>query len=557
MDILRPLRAAFDPGRIRADATPGRSRPVMLAGFGSILVLLVLALAVTLAVLEIKSGLRAYVTGESLWSKGQQNAVYYLDRYAEQGNPADLRRARQALAVPLGDRQARTALEASPPDIEQSREGFLRGDNHPRDIDRLIWLYRHFSNVSHFREAVSLWREGDQYILELKELADRLEAGVESRQQLQSIRADINRLQEKLQPLEKEFSHTLGEADRWLNTVLFALVGLVLGMAALIAMLLFWWTARRLTLSERELRSTLENAGVGMALVCGAGILRSVNNRLGRILKLPPERLLGTSLEQLSAGADSPLNTRVLNAALGDGDEAVQFERLWNGSDGEPIWLRLTFSIVSTRHHRPWYYLMVAEDISEERSRVERLSWEATHDPLTGLLNRREFEQRLNHAAEGVSRDGAHHVLCFMDLDYFKDINDTYGHAVGDTLLTQLCGLMRSHSREGDVLARLGGDEFAAIFHHCPMDKAQELGETLRRAVEDFSFHCRGEPVQITASVGLVELAGTPPPGQTLLEAADRACYNAKESGRNRVYLVSLFRDSGEQEQQRNAGPGT
>ena len=548
MDILRPLRATFDPRRIRADAAAGRSRPVMLAGFGSILVLLVLALAVTLAVLELKSGLRAYVTGESLWSKGQQNAVYYLDRYAEQGNPEDLRRARQALAVPLGDRQARKALERSPPDIEQARDGYLRGDNHPRDIDRLIWLYRHFSDVSHFREAVNLWREGDQYILALRDIANRLEAGVESRPQLESARSNINRLQENLQPLEKKFSHTLGEADRWLNTVLFALVGLVLGMAAFIAMLLFWWTARRLTLSERELRATLENAGVGMALVCGTGILRSVNNRLGRILKLSPENLLGTSLEQLSAGADSPLSTQVLNAALGDGEEAVQFERLWHGSDGEPTWLRLTFSIISTRHHRPWYYIMVAEDISEERSRVERLSWEATHDPLTGLINRREFEQRLSHAAEGVSRDGAHHVLCFIDLDYFKDINDTYGHAVGDSLLTQLCGVMRSHLREGDVLARMGGDEFAAIFHHCPMDKAQELGETLRRAIEDFSFHGQGQPVCITASVGLVALAGSPPPGETLLEAADRACYNAKESGRNRVYLVSLHHNPAQSE---------
>ncbi len=557
MDILRPLRAIFGPRRTPGGATPGRAHPVMFAGSGSILVLLVLALAVTFAVLEVKSGLRAYVTGESLWSKGQQNAVYYLDRYAERGNPEDLRRAREALAVPLGDRRARRALERSPPDTEQAREGFLRGDNHPRDIARLIWLYRHFSDVSHFREAVSLWREGDEYILELRNLANRLEAGVDSPEQLQSIRSEIDRIQRELQPLEEQFSHTLGEADRWLNTILFTLVGLVLGLAAVVAMLLFWWTARRLTLSERELRATLENAGVGMALVCGAGILRSVNNRLGRILHQPPERLLGASLEQLSAGADEPLTVKVLNDALGDGSEAAQFERLWTSSDGEAVWLRLTFSIVSTRHHRPWYYIMVVEDISEEHSRVERLSWEATHDPLTGLINRREFEQRLHHAAEGVNRDGAHHVLCFIDLDYFKDINDTCGHPVGDTVLTQLCGVMRSHLREGDALARLGGDECAAIFHHCPMDKARELGETLRRAVEDFSFQWQGEPVRITASVGLVELAGTPPPGETLLEAADRACYNAKESGRNRVYQISFFRDSGEQEQHRNAGPGS
>lgn len=520
----------------------------MFVGFGSILILLVLALAVTFVVLEVKSGLRAYVTGESLWSKGQQNAVYYLDRYAEHGNQADLRRAHEALAVPLGDRQARKALELSPPDNERARKGFLRGGNAPRDVPRLIWLYRHFSDVSHFREAVSIWREADQYILELRDIANRLEADVESSERLASIRAEIDRIQQELQPLEKQFSRILGKADRWLNTVLFTLVSIVLGLAALIAMLLFWWTARRLTLSERELRATLENAGVGMALISGTGVLRSINNRLSRILHCPPEHLLDTHLEQLSAGADEPLTVEGLNAALEDSTQAVQFERLWTGGDGEAVWLRLTFSVVSIRHHRPWYYIMVAEDISEEHSRVERLSWEAAHDPLTGLINRREFERRLNHAAEGVQRDGAHHILCFIDLDHFKDVNDTCGHTAGDTILTQLCGVMRSHLREGDVLARMGGDEFAALFHHCPMDKARELGETLRRAVEDFSFCWEGRPVRITVSVGLVELAGTPPPRETLLEAADRACYNAKEGGRNRVYLVSLHHGPDQQE---------
>lgn len=251
MDVQQLLRASSAARARQTSVDPGgASRSMMQVGVGAIVLLLMLALGLVGGVLELKSGVRAYVTGESLWSKGKQDAVYYLDRFAETGDGKYMQLGRKGLAVPLGDRQARLALEASPPDRKAAEKGFLQGENHPDDIPRLIRLFRHFSEVSHFREAVAIWREADHYILRLEEIADQLEAGVEAAGEREALRDEIQSIQETLQPLEQEFSRTLGKADRWLNRILFTLVSVVLGLTALLAMGLFWWAARRLALSD-------------------------------------------------------------------------------------------------------------------------------------------------------------------------------------------------------------------------------------------------------------------------------------------------------------------
>lgn len=542
MDVLRLIRASSAAPERATPADPGgASRPMMRVGFGVIVLLLMLALALTGGVLELKSGLRAYVTGESLWSKGKQDAVYYLDRFAETGEGDYLHLARQGLAVPLGDRRARLAMEASPPDPREAEQGFLQGGNHPDDVGRLIWLFRHFSEVSYFRDAVEIWREADHHILRLEEIADKLVAQELSGAELRAIRGELLSIQQTLQPLEQEFSHTLGEADRWLNGVLFTVVAVVLGLAAVLAMVLFWWTARSLALSERELRVTLENAGVGMALLCGNGVIRSVNSRFRDILGYPDEQVIGRSLIALpGALPNERLGLEQVLAELRENGSNAQFERRWRRADGQLIQARFNFNAVTTGSGRARYFIMVLEDITEQHSREEQLSWEATHDPLTGLFNRREFERRLHQAMEGVERDGARHVLCFIDLDYFKQVNDNHGHMAGDTFLVRLCELLRRNLREGDVLARLGGDEFAVIFHHCPMDVAREIGEGIRTAVEAYRLEWEGARLATTVSVGLVGITGGHTGGGSLLKEADRACYSAKRGGRNRVYVVSV-----------------
>jgi diguanylate cyclase (GGDEF)-like protein len=177
--------------------------------------------------------------------------------------------------------------------------------------------------------------------------------------------------------------------------------------------------------------------------------------------------------------------------------------------------------------------------MSRERQYAARLAHLASHDPLTGLLNRREFERRLNVTLADDQREAFDHAVLYLDLDQFKLVNDTCGHAAGDELLRQVTGLLRPLLREGDTLARLGGDEFGVLLEYCPVEPAIRIAETLRAALANFRFIWKDRSFSCSVSVGLVNIADGPQTLAGVLSAADSACYMAKEKGRNRVQVYS------------------
>jgi len=166
-----------------------------------------------------------------------------------------------------------------------------------------------------------------------------------------------------------------------------------------------------------------------------------------------------------------------------------------------------------------------------------RLTYQASHDTLTGLINRREFEARLERAIQGARQSGHTHTLCYLDLDQFKVVNDTCGHVAGDELLRQLSGMLQSKLRDRDTLGRLGGDEFGVLLENCDLGAAQTIAELLRQTVKDFRFVWQDRAFSIGVSIGLVALDRESGNLSTLLSAADAACYAAKDRGRNRVHV--------------------
>ncbi len=183
--------------------------------------------------------------------------------------------------------------------------------------------------------------------------------------------------------------------------------------------------------------------------------------------------------------------------------------------------------------------VLILRDVSKSHRLANRLSWQATHDELTGLVNRREFERRLEKVIDTAREEGTEHCLCFMDLDKFKVVNDTCGHAAGDELLRQLSDIFRSKIRGADTLARLGGDEFAIILSECELGPAVNVAENIRMAVEDFRFGWQDQSFQVGISVGLVMVDAHSPDMDEVFKAADSACYAAKDAGRNRVHIYS------------------
>lgn len=205
--------------------------------------------------------------------------------------------------------------------------------------------------------------------------------------------------------------------------------------------------------------------------------------------------------------------------------------------DGSEIPVDETAAPIRNRGGQIIGVVLVFRDVSRERQYAAKLSHQASHDSLTGLINRREFEVRLIRALASAAEQQRHHAVMYLDLDQFKVINDTCGHAAGDELMRQTSTVLQRRLREGDTLARLGGDEFGVLLENCHPEHGARLAEELRKSVADFPFTWQSRSFSIGVSIGVVSIVDGTFTLAEVLSAADAACYVAKEKGRNRVQL--------------------
>jgi diguanylate cyclase (GGDEF)-like protein len=182
-------------------------------------------------------------------------------------------------------------------------------------------------------------------------------------------------------------------------------------------------------------------------------------------------------------------------------------------------------------------YRGTSRDISDSYSLTEELGYQASHDALTNLLNRRAFEQRLQTLLSRIKESPGEHALCYLDLDQFKVVNDTCGHVAGDELLRRLAERLQAQVRKRDTVARLGGDEFGVLLEDCPPERAWQLVSKLHECINEFQFIWNEQSFHVGASIGLVPINSSETTLDELLAAADRACYVAKDEGRNRIHL--------------------
>ena len=664
----------------RVATSPGnRSLLRITWPFLAIVVLLVLLASESL---KIVSASRAYVGGESLWSKAQKEAVYSLFRYAQSHSESDYRDYLESIAVPMGDRRARLELQKDTPDLAVARQGFIAGRNDPDDVDGMIMLFRRFREVSFMSRAIAIWAQGDEGIAELNAAAEdlhrRIAAGDYQPIVLDPILVRIDVANRRLTPLEVAFSSTLGEASRRTQGILeFALIlaagALAVGGIALSRRMLRTRDALEHALKVSEERFYLavdgSNAGIWDWNVRSGEVYFSPRykellgyahdefpNRLESFLEhLHPDdrekrlaalnehrthgapydaefrlrtrsgnyrwfeargksvrdangeavRMAGSitditerkhAEEQLYAARD---RAQVTLQSIAEGviatDEFGHVETLnpvaesltgWTSAEAVGRPLEHVFAIVDEANRRvplnPVATLLqegrsvelrgntillrrdgreigvdtstapirdrdgatigavlVFYDVTDDRRTAAQLSHQARHDPLTGVANRREFEHRLDRALEGAADGDRRHAVLYLDLDQFKEVNDTSGHAAGDELLREISVLLQRKLRQGDTLARLGGDEFGVLLENCAPDHAARIAESLRDAVAHMQFASSGGTFKLGVSIGLVTIADGELSVAAILGAADASCYKAKASGRNRVHVYS------------------
>lgn len=290
---------------------------------------------------------------------------------------------------------------------------------------------------------------------------------------------------------------------------------------------------------ERDLAQvTLASIGDGVITTDASGNVTFLNAEACRLTGWTPEEARGQPISRVYQLVEEESGAWVDNTArrvLASGRAIVaSTPHLLVGIDGQRWPVQDSAAPIRSRKGLTVGAVVVFQDVTLTRDLSRKLSHQASHDALTGLANRRAFESRLT---ELVAASEGSHVLCYLDLDQFKVVNDTCGHMAGDELLRQVSRLLCQHVRSADLLARLGGDEFGILLFDCPADKAGEIAEALRHAIEAFRFSWEGRTFAIGVSIGLVPIGERHGLSlQRALSAADAACYAAKEGGRNRVH---------------------
>ena len=296
--------------------------------------------------------------------------------------------------------------------------------------------------------------------------------------------------------------------------------------------------------SRRQAQLTLDSIGEGVITTDIDGRIDYLNGAASELAGVKPEAVLGRTM-----GETINLVDESDRRSLGDPARRCLLEQgrvnlgrgalllATNGGSEHSIELTASPILDSTDHIIG--VVVVLHDVTEMRGITQQMSYQASHDALTGLINRREFERRLDESVQGARTGDGQHALCYLDLDGFKAVNDTCGHMAGDSMLREVAGLIKEKVRDSDTVARLGGDEFGMLLVGCPLEKGRQIADDVCYAVKDYRFVWRDKIFNIGVSIGLVEVGHESGETEDLLSAADSACYVAKKQGKGRVHVYS------------------
>ncbi|UXY31344.1 putative bifunctional diguanylate cyclase/phosphodiesterase [Streptomyces sp. HUAS TT20] len=301
--------------------------------------------------------------------------------------------------------------------------------------------------------------------------------------------------------------------------------------------------AQALHASEARFRAVFEGAAIGIGIADLAGNVLQVNGALLRMFGGSEQSLLGRNVMEWTHPEDAPQTWRLYDELVRGDREHYHVEKAFNRTDGTVLWTNLTVSLLRDADGRPQYQLALMEDTTERRLLNLRLRYEATHDALTGLPNRTLFFERLEKAL--AAGEGQRFGLCYLDLDGFKTINDSLGHAAGDRLLVEVADRLQScATAPGEMVARLGGDEFVALTTGPGTEReVDELADRIMHALVT-PISIDGRELLVRGSIGIVEgPAGERTPAE-VLRSADITMYRAKSAGGNRSELADPEADA-------------
>lgn len=488
----------------------------------------------------LMSAARAYVGAEGLWSKSQKDAVLALSRYAHDSKPEDYLAFQEALQVTLGDRTARLELEKPDPDLHIASQGFLQGRNHADDVEGMVHLYRRFRKLPELDRAIAIWTAADAHIDQLVQLGNAIQtATLDGRMDeatRRSFLAQLAHTNTQLTPLEDDFSYLLGEISRKSGRVIRSIMVLVVTVLLAIA----YFVSRRIVQqnetfhqslvdSEDQLRTLLQFAPLPIIII-GLPEHRVIyaNARALDQFKISEAQLGELAVQDFYV--DRAQQDLVLEELRTQGSVRDREIQLLDKA-GRTFWVLMSSQRLRVSDRE--CVLTAFNNVDDRKQAQEKLQHRAFHDELTGLPNRAMFMDTLNRTLHRAERKQHGFSILFIDLDHFKDVNDTYGHSAGDLLLQEVAARVRLCVREGDLVARLGGDEFVILV------EGDRFTEDVASIAKKLQLHLEpahklgGHSVQVTASIGISSYPQDGTQLDVLLRNADAAMYRVKAAGRN------------------------
>ncbi len=394
------------------------------------------------------------------------------------------------------------------------------------------------------RKAVSL----QDQVINLLVIGDLTEArsvlygrALDAEEQVLALLDDLLNLQKNASQSAESKATENHENSRLLMIVI-GIAVLLVGFAVAVVVIDRTMQAEASLFHQKEqAQVTLHSIGEGVITTNAEGKIEYINPVAQQLTGWTPENAKGQELMAVFSIVDEEGETPKLNPVL----KAIQEKVIVNSNEamllfregGRHYAIEYTAAPIYDAENTVTGAVLVFRNITAMRNLAHQLTHQAMHDSLTGLINRREFEKRLERALRLSRANNQRHVLCYMDLDLFKVVNDTCGHIAGDELLKQVSRLLHQKVRKSDTLARLGGDEFGLLFFNCGLDKAIDVVNSLRKAVKEYRFVWGDTVFEIGVSIGVVEITAQSGGITHIMSAADTACFVAKDLGRNRYHL--------------------
>jgi diguanylate cyclase (GGDEF)-like protein/PAS domain S-box-containing protein len=502
--------------------------------------------------MQVLIGVRAYVGGEGMWAKAQKEAVHSLEHYALTNREQDYNAFLQIIQLPLGDLHARIELQKPDPNFDIARAGFLAGGNHPDDIQAMCYLFVRFQHMPFMSMAIEHWTKGDKLIAELRQVAENLHHDLTNNSvnavTLEAYRDNIDSLNRQLADQENQFSATLANASRWASAITRDISYILAILFAIVGFGVSWTIISRIRAIENALLSseaTLRIAATAfesqesLIITDANGAILRVNRAFSKNTGYQSEEVLGQTPRILKSDRHPPeFYQGMWQTLLRNGFwQGEIWDKRKNGQV-YPKWLSI--SAVKGLNDETTHYIGSYIDITERKEAEEKIKHLAFHDHLTNLPNRRLLIDRLQLAMTASARTGRKGALLFIDLDNFKDLNDTLGHDIGDLLLQEVARRLDSCFFENDTVSRMGGDEFVVMLqdlgdHDFDAAKKAEAIAIKALATLRHSYTLNHYSLSCTASIGITLFGGNDQFKDELMKQADIAMYQAKKAGRNTI----------------------